>query len=244
MKNILITVITVLITVLIIVLMVRGLEIGNLKILSVSEIKENSEELDKKIENLNTLKNATYKKRVSDLETSIKNLTKSKKEYLDIASTSTESEIKEANQEQTYAMEFLWNKVGSYATSQGVNLKWVVTPTGTENKNKLTFTAVGSYIGIINYVYALENDSELLFKIENFKIVSGDSTEALTATFDVLNIAIKQESAVNNVSSGITESTMKEEFSDENNINDTTDEKQENTEKSNSVLDEIDEAVQ
>ena len=83
MKNILISVITVLLTILIIVAMVKGITIGKLEILSVADIKINSDELDKKIEDLNVLKNVTYKKKISDLETSTKTLTTNKQKYLD-----------------------------------------------------------------------------------------------------------------------------------------------------------------
>lgn len=206
MKNILITVAAVLITILTIVLVIRGAELGNIQILSVMDIKEKNEQLDKDIEELNTLKNTTYRKKLSDLERSTKTLTVNKKNYLDIASISSEEEIKEANQEKIYSMEFLWNKVGNYATKQGVNLKWDVTPTGVNNKYTLSFTVIGSYIGIINYVYALENDAELAFTIENFKIVLGVSNdkktsdaEKLNATFTVSNIGIKQESISSNL---------------------------------------------
>lgn len=203
MKNILITLLAVLITILTIILMIKGIEIGNLKVLSVTEIKENSEKLDDEIEKLNALKDTTYKKKLSDLEKSIKNLMISKQDYLDVASLSTDEEIKEANQEKVYSMEFLWNKVGNYATKQGVNLKWDVTSTGTDNIYTLSFSVTGSYIGILNYVYELENDSELAFTIENFKVVSGENAEKLNATFTVSNIGIKKES----ISSNITMST-------------------------------------
>ena len=46
MKNILITVISVLMTVLIIITMIKGLTIGNIKILSIADIKQNSMDLD------------------------------------------------------------------------------------------------------------------------------------------------------------------------------------------------------
>ena len=48
MKNILITVISVLMTVLIIITMIKGLTIGNIKILSIADIKQNSMDLDKR----------------------------------------------------------------------------------------------------------------------------------------------------------------------------------------------------
>lgn len=208
MKNILISVISILLTVIIIICMFRGISIGQFKILSIPEIKLSSIKLDSEIEELNNLKNVTYKKKLNDLQSSIKNLTSAKQSYLDLASISTDTEIQQANQEQTYAMEFLWNKVGTYATNQGLALTWNVVSTGVNNKYTLNFTITGSYIGIINYIYLLENDSELAFRIENFKIVSAGAASSnsnsnsnsstqdntkVTATFTVSNIGIKEE---------------------------------------------------
>ena len=90
MKNILITVISLLLTALIIICMVKGLTIGDFNILSIASIKEGSLNLDNAIEELNNLKNVTYKKKVDDLQTTTKNLTTAKQKYLDLASVSTD----------------------------------------------------------------------------------------------------------------------------------------------------------
>lgn len=206
MKNILISVISILITAVVILCMVRGMTVANFKILSINEIKVGSTNLDKQIEDLNNLKNVTYKKKLSDLETSTKSLTTTKQKYLDLASVSSDQEIMKANVEQTYAMEFLWNKVGSYATQEGVTLKWDVSSTGISNKYTLNFTTTGSYVGIISYIYALENDSELSFRIENFKMISASDSK-VTATFTVNNIAIKAESVSSSGSSSSSSSS-------------------------------------
>ena len=191
MKDILITVISILLTVVIIICMVKGLTVGSFRILSISNIKQESLNLDNEADELNNLKNVTYKKKIDDLQTATKDLTTAKQKYLDLASVSSDEEIQEANLEQTYAMEFLWNKVGSYATKEGVTLKWDVSSTGVNNKYTLNFTTTGSYVGVISYIYALENDSDLAFRIENFKMTA--SGENVTATFTVNNVAIKAE---------------------------------------------------
>ena len=191
MKDILITVISILLTVVIIICMVKGLTVGSFRILSISNIKQESLNLDNEVDELNNLKNVTYKKKIDDLQTATKDLTTAKQKYLDLASVSSDEEIQEANHEQTYAMEFLWNKVGSYATKEGVTLKWDVSSTGVNNKYTLNFTTTGSYVGVISYIYALENDSDLAFRIENFKMTA--SGENVTATFTVNNVAIKAE---------------------------------------------------
>ena len=191
MKDILITVISILLTVVIIICMVKGLTVGSFRILSISNIKQESLNLDNEVDELNNLKNVTYKKKIDDLQTATKDLTTAKQKYLGLASVSSDEEIQEANLEQTYAMEFLWNKVGSYATKEGVTLKWDVSSTGVNNKYTLNFTTTGSYVGVISYIYALENDSDLAFRIENFKMTA--SGENVTATFTVNNVAIKAE---------------------------------------------------
>ena len=191
MKDILITVISILLTVVIIICMVKGLTVGSFRILSISNIKQESLNLDNEVDELNNLKNVTYKKKIDDLQTATKDLTTAKQKYLDLASVSSDEEIQEANLEQTYAMEFLWNKVGSYATKEGVTLKWDVSSTGVNNKYTLNFTTTGSYVGVISYIYALENDSDLAFRIENFRMTA--SGENVTATFTVNNVAIKAE---------------------------------------------------
>ena len=191
MKDILSTVISILLTVVIIICMVKGLTVGSFRILSISNIKQESLNLDNEVDELNNLKNVTYKKKIDDLQTATKDLTTAKQKYLDLASVSSDEEIQEANLEQTYAMEFLWNKVGSYATKEGVTLKWDVSSTGVNNKYTLNFTTTGSYVGVISYIYALENDSDLAFRIENFKMTA--SGENVTATFTVNNVAIKAE---------------------------------------------------
>ena len=218
MKNILISVISILITAVVILCMVRGMTVANFKILSINEIKVGSTNLDKQIEDLNNLKNVTYKKKLSDLETSTKSLTTTKQKYLDLASVSSDQEIMKANVEQTYAMEFLWNKVGSYATQEGVTLKWDVSSTGISNKYTLNFTTTGSYVGIINYIEALENDSELSFRIENFKMISASDSK-VTATFTVNNIAIKAESVSSSGSSSSSSSNRTSSSSGSNSSN-------------------------
>ena len=46
---------------------------------------------------------------------------------------------------------------------------------------------------------AVEDDSELGFRIENFKILPGASEDGRQATFMVRNVRVKEETANNNV---------------------------------------------
>ena len=92
--------------------------------------------------------------------------------------------------------------LGRHATSKGVNLTYTPTSgtTGEANVNNISFTVVGSYNSVIEFLTSIEDDSKLGFRIRNFKLVPGGGY--LQATFLVTNVKIKQE----NVSSTSTQS--------------------------------------
>ena len=115
-------------------------------------------------------------------------------------------------------MEYLWSKLGGYATKQGVNLKLEV-QTSDENNDTLKFTVKGSYVGIINYLTAIEDDGDLGFRIEQFKISSVDSEALLTASFNVSNVRIKEETVTTPVTVGEDNSTSETENTNSNNVN-------------------------
>ena len=245
MKNILISVLTVVLLVLIVVVMVRGIHIGSLAILSIPEIISENDDLNRRVEELNTLNNVTYKKKLSDLTVATKTLSASKTQYLDLASISTEAEIKEANQDKTYAKEFLWSQIGNHATKEGVNLRVEVVYT-TANISRLDFTATGSYMAIRNFVYSLENDTDLNFRIENFKLTG--SGEEITATFTVTDIAIKIENTTESVTNGdsleINSNNTKKTTTESNRTNnDTVNTIVDKLQPEESISDRIDEAV-
>ena len=60
------------------------------------------------------------------------------------------------------------------------------------NTYNLRFTATGSYISITDFISAIENDSTLGFKIEEFRMVPSGSD--LQATFVCKDIAIAEVS--------------------------------------------------
>ena len=64
---------------------------------------------------------------------------------------------------------------------------------GAANTYNLRFTATGSYISITDFISAIENDSTLGFKIEEFKMQPSGSD--LQATFVCKDIAIAEVSA-------------------------------------------------
>ena len=192
MRKVLIITITILLLVLAYFTVTKGNEIFGLKISSVKQIEEENTKLKAKIEDINTLIDVEYPKKIGELKTASNKLETEKEEYLKYTNMSTDDEILQAMQKKSYAIEFLWTKIGMHAREEGVNLKFeiVSSSTGANNVNDLKFTVDGSYIGITNYIYSLENDTELNFVIENFKLLPYQN-EILQATFTVINIAIQ-----------------------------------------------------
>lgn len=192
MRKILIIIIIILIGILGYNILFNGLEIGNLKILSIPEIEQSSKDLKKEIDDINTLVDQTYPQKINELNSASKNLQNSKEEYLKYTNMSSDEEIIAAMQNKSYAIEFLWAKIGTHARNEGINLKLEIaqSSTGANNVNDLNFTMFGSYIGITNFVYSLENDADLNFTIENFKLLPYQGTN-LQGTFVVRNIGIE-----------------------------------------------------
>ena len=209
MKNILMITITILLAVIVGIVMIKGIAIGNIQVLSIEQIKQKNSELKDKSLEANNLNLIEYKEVLEKLQTAQKQLQSNKSDYLDIASTSTDDEIKEANQTQVYAMEFLWSKVGNHATENGVNLRMDVTETDVPEKKTLEFLAIGNYIAIRDFVYSLENDKDLNFRIQNFKLIDFKinannkdekyKEDLLQASFAVDNIEIKEENVTTKV---------------------------------------------
>ena len=78
MKNLLMTVFTLLIIILIALVMVNGIKIGKLEILSISSIVQRNDDLTKMIDDANNLNNVTYRSTLDSLQTATKQLAAAK----------------------------------------------------------------------------------------------------------------------------------------------------------------------
>ncbi len=206
MRKVLIIVIILLLVALGYTMSFNGLEIGKFQIWSVKELSESSKSIDTKIEEINSLIDVQYPKKISDLKSASNNMKTAKEEYLNYTNLSSDEQILRAMQEESYSIEFLWTKIGNHATSEGVNLKFeiVSSSTGGNNVNDINFTVQGTYIGITNFIYAIENDQDLNFRIQNFKLVP-DQGNILKGTFVVKNIAIQGNTSGQQSTTNVTE---------------------------------------
>ena len=202
MRKILISTLILLLIVMASVIIFRGISIGNFKILSVEQIVQENEKLSQEILQTETLQHINFKTEIDELNKETLSLLAAKQEYLDLANISSETQISKASQQEIYTIEFLWTRLGRHATAEGVDLKYEIASgtTGEQDVKNILFTVTGNYIPIINFISAIEDDGDLAFRIENFKMTpSGDVRQA---TFVTKNIRIKQENitgTINNV---------------------------------------------
>jgi len=196
MRKILLTILTILLTLVLILCMKNGINIGALQIPGFQRLADINQELTLKIQEADT-KKTEYQTSVNKIKADTTDLTKAKKEYLDLITVSTDSEIQSALQIRTYTIEYLWSQVGNHATKEGVVAKMDIgsSSLGDAAYKNLNFTITGSYLGITNFISDLENDSKLQFTIDDFDMKSQQ------ATFVVKDVKILKENTISTSSS-------------------------------------------
>ena len=190
MRKILLGIILILLLVLTVTLVTKGIEPFGLKVQSLGQIEEENQNLKAKIEEANKSIDTEYPKKLEELSTANNNMQKSKKLYYEYVNKSSNEQIIAAKTLKSYAIEFLWMKLGTHAREEGINLTFEIGSGGGSGGSTLNFTVDGSYIAITNFIYAIENDSDLDFRIQNFKLLPHEK-EILEATFSVSGVSIE-----------------------------------------------------
>lgn len=196
MRKIIIGTFVILLCILAYFMAVNGFSFFGMRILSIYEIKDDNDKLNAQMERVQQLATQDYEKAKKDLTNREKELTIKKEEYTDLVAYSSNEDIDAASKLQKYEMEYLWGRFGSYATKNGIKLKLVLSTGSVNGQYNITFTATGSYVGVTEFVSAIENDPSFSFKIENFKLTPQSGTDVLQATFDI------KEVSINNVTMG------------------------------------------
>ena len=150
-----------------------GTNIGRFDIWGVKQISEKNEEIDQANSDLSTLVSVTYPATLSKLSNSSETLQETKKEYEDQPILLADS--KYYKQTEKYKIEFLWTRIGNYAKDNNVVLDLKIATTGTNEIYNLNFTVTGIYSAVTDFIYDIENDSRLGFKIEDFKMSSASN---------------------------------------------------------------------
>ena len=229
MKKLLILILIALVLALTIFTLINGLSIGSFKVWGIKQIQSENAELEETVTEATKLASSTFPSKVSELNTSMEKLEQEKTSYNDMVAVSDTGDVQTASQLSNYTLDFLWTTIGTHATSEGVNIDISITSgTGGENVYNLNFTAVGSYVGISEFIRDVEDDSDLGFKIENFSMKAGSSTSQLQATFVCKNIPIEgissltTNSSTNNGNSNTTNSTNTSNITNSTNSTNTT----------------------
>ena len=151
------------------------------------------------------------------LESSLDKLEQAKNQYetekkkFDNIDKSTIDLVKDATKDEKYFIEYLWIVLGNYADDNDLFIN-IHTPgstqapvedaEGTEGENKqpafesvadntIRIVVRGRYPKVADFVYEVENDKELRFKLDNIKMTYTKNNE-IEATFNVLSLQVKK----------------------------------------------------
>lgn len=237
MKKLLLSILTVLVIILTAITMIKGLKIGNINILGIMEMKQKNEELDTTVKEATKLASTDYQKRIDDLNDAVKELETEKIKYEDNFNTMTESSEEAATITYKNNIEFLFVRIGNHAKTEGVSMNMVVanSSSGEKDAYNLSFTTTGSYVGIEEFLTDIEDDSQLGYKIEEFKMLpSSEGDNIVQATFVCKNITIEgisSNSASTSTTTGMTNTISSGSAGDSNTTNSTTNTTTSNTTK-------------
>ncbi len=174
------------------ILVVSGFSSGlnlpfNTKVLAYNEIISKGAELNQKISRVNSLNSTEIASARNSVETEKANFEAQKNDYIDLEANASEEEIAEANKKQEYLLDYLWIVIGNYANDNNVKFKMT-----TDDVNlRINFDITGSYVSIINFIYDIENDSNLKFNLNGIEMASSTSEDTTKASFSVDGITVK-----------------------------------------------------
>ncbi len=163
---------------------------------SYETVDKNMKKLDTSVTELNKLNTQDVSAALDKVSAATKNYETRKQEYDLLAISASEEDIAEANKVEKYLLDFLWMRIGKYASDN--DIKWKM---DYDESEILNFNITGSYVSIINFIYDLENDTELNFKVEGIVIEGGSADTTVKANFIVEGINVITAPEVQNSTS-------------------------------------------
>ena len=157
-----------------------------LNINGYNTIVELSDNLDIIIHNINYEKTERYSLKQNELEAEISNFKEIREEYVARVEAAKIKGAKGSKvQIEVYELDFIWTRIGNYASDLGLELKLDVFP-GT-NEEALTdfklynlkFTVLGEYTDIVRFIYKIEGDSEISAQLSDFEMVLSETTASV-----------------------------------------------------------------
>lgn len=170
MKKVLISILIVLIVILTFFVVFKNINIGEWKSKNINDIKNLNSELEQKINNAKQLNNQDYPNEVNKLDDSMEKLKIVKKKYQNKMEYVSRNVDLGGVSIKNYKIERLWIALENYAKNENVELKLEVVDAASKGLYDLNITVAGEYIGITDFIYDIEKDDTLGFKILNFKL--------------------------------------------------------------------------
>lgn len=185
------------------------LDLGIFKIVSQKTLMSqfsSIKDLDTKLVSVKT----NYDVSIKSVETAKTEYKKQKDQY-DAITDETISIIKEATTDEKYNVEYMWIKIGNYAKANNLTLSLVepggsvqsatsgsqtsstTTQTGasatstTSSGSDFIISVKGNYTNVSGFIFDLENDTELRFKLDRLKMEYAGSNQ-ITTSFAVKNL--------------------------------------------------------
>ena len=194
MRDKIIVLIFIISTILVISLALFGFKFGKIKILSVSDIIDENDAVNKKIKQATVLAETTYPRELRELQETIDEYKIQRQKYEEISELdSDEDNIYET---EKYDIGYLWTTLGKMASKNKVDLSLNVVKSEGIGLYNLEFAIQGEYVDISSFITTIENNSDLYFRIYNFKLTPGASNIKLKATFTVRDVNIEEKSLI------------------------------------------------
>lgn len=163
--------------------------IGDIDILSIEDMKLKNTELDTAMIELDTAQ-LQYENANKNLNSAKQAYESAKQAYNNVSEEKINT-IKEATKEEHYYVDWLWIVLGGYADSNNLVLSVIDPRNGSEAsaKGTLKVKLVGRYSDMTDFVFEVENDNELKFKLDNM-LMEYNGDNKVSATFDVLSMEV------------------------------------------------------
>lgn len=167
----------------------KGLNFGNFEVWGIQQIIAENDIIDVKNAELSQLVSSNYPNEVRILVNSAENMQTSKTEYENQSILLYKN--KNYTQSEKYEIEFLMIRFGNYARDNNVKLKIELTNGQAVGMYNIGFTVTGKYSDITQFIYDIENDSKLGFKIEDFNMTPNEDATNLQGRFSCKDVRIE-----------------------------------------------------
>lgn len=195
MRKYILIILVVLLSIVSLLVVTYGYRIAWFEVLGYKEIGEKTRNEKQLVEELDNKNSKEFNTKTDALEKVTEEYQTTKAEYDKLVSDGQITNRTIYSSIDLYNMDYLWTKIGNYATEKNVTLQLNVTKSSTSTSVSseyvmcdLMFTVTGGYIDITDFIYSIENDDSLGFEILDFAMEKGG--ENLQATFTVKNVPI------------------------------------------------------